>query len=209
MKCSGLNIVIPVRSLRHGKSRLAPVLSKSEWHELNRRFFVNTLDVAISVVGIKAVVVVSRCPEVSQICQSLGIKYLFEITRGGLNPALSRASRIVGAWGVRKILVLPSDLPMVERNDLCLLVSRAGRAGAAIAPDRWLRGTNALCVPTRSTFNFQFGFESYAKHRIEAGRCEIKLVSLPRCSLSFDVDWPRDLLQLSSFQLSHEGWWDR
>lgn len=209
MKYPALNIVIPVRSLRHGKSRLAPVLSKSDRHELNRRFFTNTLNVAISVAGIKAVVVVSRCPDVSKICQSRGVKYLFEITRGGLNPALSRASRIIRSRGVGKILVLPSDLPMVHRSDLCLLVAKAGRAGAAIAPDRWLSGTNALCVPTQGIFKFQFGFDSYAKHSVEAGRCGIKLASLPRCSLSFDVDQPRDLLYLSTFQPSHEAWWER
>ena len=203
MKGGPISIIIPVRSLRDGKTRLSSVLSKCDRYELNRRFFINTLDVATSLIGLSSVVVVSRCKDVGEVARTWGVQYLFEITKGGLNPALSRASEIVRSRGIKKVLVLASDLPLLNRTDLRLLIAKAGRNGGAIAPDRCLRGTNALCVPAGGAFKFRFGADSFGKHKIAAQRCGIRLYALPRCSLSFDVDWPRDFSQLCIYESDH------
>ncbi len=96
--------------------------------------------------------------------------------------------------------MLPFDLPLLTHEDLCQLIAKAGRNGAAIAPDRRLQGTNALCVPSGGEFKFRFGLGSFSRHKIEAKRCSIGLRSVPRCSLSFDVDLPRDFSRLCAYE---------
>ena len=104
-----VNIVVPVRSLRDGKTRLSSVLSKSDRYELSRRLLINTLSIATSVVGLSSVVVVSRCKDANDIVRSWGVRYLFEVTKGGLNPALSWASQVVSYSGIKRVLVLPFE----------------------------------------------------------------------------------------------------
>ena len=195
-----VNIVVPVRSLRDGKTRLSSVLSKSDRYELSQRLLINTLSIATSVVGLSSVVVVSRCKDANDIVRSWGVRYLFEVTKGGLNPALSWASQIVSYRGIKRVLVLPFDLPLLTHNDLRQLIATAGKNGVAIAPDRRLQGTNALCVPSGGEFKFRFGLGSFSRHKIEAKRCGIGLRSVSRCSLSFDVDLPRDFSQLCVYE---------
>jgi len=195
-----VNIVVPVRSLRDGKTRLSSVLSKSDRYELSRRLLINTLSIATSVVGLSSVVVVSRCKDANDIVRSWGVRYLFEVTKGGLNPALNWASQVVSYRGIKRVLVLPFDLPLLTHNDLRQLIAKAGKKGVAIAPDRRLQGTNALCVPSGGEFKFRFGLDSFSRHKIEAKRCGIGLRSVSRCSLSFDVDLPRDFSQLCVYE---------
>ncbi len=70
-----VNILVPVRSLREGKTRLSSVLSKADRYELSRRLLINTLSVATSVVGLSSVVVVSRCKDANDIVQSRDVRY--------------------------------------------------------------------------------------------------------------------------------------
>ena len=195
-----VNILVPVRSLREGKTRLSSVLSKADRYELSRRLLINTLSVATSVVGLSSVVVVSRCRDANDIVRSRDVRYLFEATKGGLNPAVTWASKVVSCRGIKRVLVLPFDLPLLTHEDLCQLIAKAGRNGAAIAPDRRLQGTNALCVPSGGGFRFRFGLGSFSRHKIEAERCSIGLRSVFRRSLSFDVDLPRDFSQLCVYE---------
>ena len=44
---------------------------------------------------------------------------------------------------------------------------------------------------------------SFSRHKIEAKRCGIGLRSVSRCSLSFDVDLPRDFSQLCVYETDH------
>ena len=52
-------LVVPVRPLTEGKSRLAPVLDADARRRLNERFLLSTLDIATALVGPARVLVVS------------------------------------------------------------------------------------------------------------------------------------------------------
>ena len=54
--------IVPVKPLRHGKSRLAEVLSQDERADLNQRLLVHTLDTLGIIPEIDQVLVVSRDP---------------------------------------------------------------------------------------------------------------------------------------------------
>ena len=77
-----VNIVVPVRSLRDGKTRLSSVLSKSDRYELSQRLLINTLSITTSVVGLSSVVVVSRCKDANDIVRSWGVRIYLRLQRG-------------------------------------------------------------------------------------------------------------------------------
>ncbi len=190
--------IIPVRSLTTGKTRLGSVLGRSERYQLNARFLSHTLRVTEAFAV--STVVVSRCAEALQFARSCGVGHLFEVTRGGLNPALTNASKMARARGAVRIVILPADLPFVCTDDLHALVSHAGRAGATIAPDQRRDGTNALCVPAGHSFRFQFGVSSFFKHKYEAENVGLNMIVISRPSLAFDIDLPADFSRLQALE---------
>ena len=190
--------IIPVRSLIDGKTRLAPVLDGAERYKFSARLLAHTLRTTAALAV--NTMVVSRCLEAREMAQASGAHNLFEVTRGGLNPALNRASKVARARGAARILVLPADLPFVCLDDLHALIWRAGRAGAAIAPDQLRGGTNALCIPAGHSFRFRFGVGSFFRHQREAEEVGLDMGVVCRPSLAFDVDWPSDFSQLRALE---------
>lgn len=111
----------------------------------------------------------------------------------GLNGALEAARRDLLGRGADELLVLPADLPFVTGAEIDALVEAGRRAGGALATDRAGLGTNALWLPARAPFRFQFGTGSRLCHVEEARRVGLTaaIVSLP--GLAFDVDDPDDV----------------
>jgi len=111
----------------------------------------------------------------------------------GLNDALDAARAALLERGAGEILVLPADLPFVTGSEIGALVDAGRRAGGALATDRAGLGSNALWLPARAPFRFQFGSASRQRHVEEARRLGLGLavVSLP--GLAFDVDDADDL----------------
>lgn len=195
--------IIPVRSLIDGKTRLTPVLDGTERYKLNARLLAHTLRTTAALAA--STMVVSRCLKAREMASASGAQSLFEVTRGGLNPALNRASKVARARGAARILVLPADLPFVCLDDLHALIWRAGRAGAAIAPDQLRGGTNALCIPAGHSFRFRFGVGSFFRHQREAEEVGLDMGVVCRPSLAFDVDWPSDFSQLRALEERSRG----
>ena len=77
-------VVVPVRPLTEGKSRLAPVLDADARRRLNERFLLTTLDIATAVVGPARVLVVSRCADALALSRAAGVVTLRELGAGGL-----------------------------------------------------------------------------------------------------------------------------
>jgi 2-phospho-L-lactate guanylyltransferase len=125
----------------------------------------------------------------------------------GLNSALDAARQMLIDRGADELVVLPADLPFVTAADIDALVESGRRAGCALATDRAGLGTNALWLPARMPFRFQFGPGSRLRHLEEAKRLGLAsaLVSLP--GLAFDVDGPDDLRFLSPGFSSRGNQW--
>jgi 2-phospho-L-lactate guanylyltransferase len=125
----------------------------------------------------------------------------------GLNSALDAARQMLIDRGADELVVLPADLPFVTAADIDALVESGRRAGCALATDRPGLGTNALWLPARMPFRFQFGPGSRLRHLEEAKRLGLTpaLVSLP--GLAFDVDGPDDLRFLSPGFSSRGNQW--
>lgn len=203
-------IVVPIRSLTDGKTRLSPVLDPAERSALTREMLERVVRAALGTVSRANVVVISpdqsALDEVAQI--DAGIWGLLQDpTAPGLNPALDQAAAAVRATGGSTVLILPADLPLVSSGDIDNLLRRD--APVVIAPDRHGMGTNALMVRLDAfgeSFSFQFGEGSYGKHHDEAHRLGVDAMTAVSLGTSFDLDTPDDLIELDAMKSSSGSW---
>ncbi|MCA9860370.1 MAG: 2-phospho-L-lactate guanylyltransferase [Thermomicrobiales bacterium] len=201
-------IVIPIRSLTDGKTRLSPVLDPAARSALTREMLERVVRAALGTVSRAEVVVISPdanvLAEVGCIDPSIRVM-LQDPNRPGLNPALEQAAAAVRAAGVSTVLILPADLPLISTADIDNLLRRD--APVVIAPDRHRSGTNALMVRLDAfgePFVFRFGEGSYGKHLDEASQLGVDAMTAVSLGTSFDLDTPDDLRQLEEMRLGSE-----
>lgn len=187
-------LVVPVKSLREGKTRLANVLAPAQRCALMDQLLVHVLVQAAEYPGLDKTVIVSGCDETRVRAVALGVQTIAE-TGLGLNAAIDQGRLALRRWGASKMLVVPCDLPMLASEDLRQL-SRRGRPGLiAIAPDRRGIGTNGLCLDPKLEFAFKFGEHSYRSHIASARHLGLMHDTANCAGLAFDVDTPEDLAE--------------
>jgi 2-phospho-L-lactate/phosphoenolpyruvate guanylyltransferase len=189
-------VLLPVKPLAAGKSRLSGILSDRERAAFNRRLFGHVLSVAAAAVGAHRVLVVSRDPAVLDLATARHAFAVRERDDAGLNAALGQAA--TEAHGAYAVLVLPADLPLLEAADIEAMISAAASARSAvvIAPDRHDSGTNALLLAPPDAIPFAFGPGSFQAHLAAARRAGIEAVIVRREALAFDIDTAADHARL-------------
>lgn len=205
----GCWVIVPVKSLEGAKSRLSPVLSASQRYRLARELLKRTfrlLQLALEKKMIAGFVVVSSDREALALTEKYKGQALPEKEETGsnvsqLNPALGQAAR----WcretqGARALLLIPTDLPLLEEADLRELLSYLkddqNSTLAVIAPDRREEGTNALLLrpPELLDYSYYFGEKSFVYHLTALGGIPgVELKLCRRNGLAFDLDRPEDL----------------
>ena len=201
--------IVPVKPLRHGKSRLSGTLSEDERTQLNESLLEHTLETLANLKELEQVLVVSRDPHALAIARKHGARTVREDGSPHLNTALARATIVAKLHATRGVLILPADLPLLTRDDILALIERATNPPVVvIAPDRREKGTNALLMSPAGLIEYDFGEGSYQRHckRAKKAGARLEIVKLP--SLGLDLDLPEDLElireQLENFDLTVE-----
>ncbi len=186
-------LVLPMKSLREGKSRLACALDLQERHALLERLLLRTLERAAEFAGLQQTLLVSACAQTRARAARLGAHVLEEAPGAGLNGALHQAQRELRRVNATHMLVVPCDLPHLQADDLQRLADGAGARRIGIAPDELKQGTNGLCLDASMEFAFSFGPHSYARHVEHIRRAGLQHVSIETPGLGFDLDLPQQL----------------
>ncbi len=192
-------LIAPVKPFTEGKSRLAAVLSPQQRHDLNQRLFYNLLAQAAAAQRFTGIIVVGSDPQI--VANRAWDNLWFEQeTEHSLNGALEQARRRALALHADAILILPADLPLLTPADIIQLYELGqAQPGMVIAPSQD-GGTNALLLhplQASQTFPFAFGLHSFDRHCALANQARLPYHVYTSPSISFDVDWPEDLAQLS------------
>jgi 2-phospho-L-lactate/phosphoenolpyruvate guanylyltransferase len=186
--------IVPVKPLRHGKSRLAEVLTPDERMDLNRRLLAHTLDTLTAIPEIEHVLVVSRDPAALALAREYGARTVQESGAPQLNVALTRATIVARNYSTEGVLIVPADLPLLTPEDVHLMLDRATRPPVVVvAPDHRREGTNALLVCPAGLIEYEYGPGSFQRHcarALQAG-ARLEICELP--SLALDMDLPEDL----------------
>ncbi len=178
-----LGVLVPVKSFRRAKQRLAAIASPDERAELARALAEGVLDAA----GGAPTFVVCDDDEVAAWAAGNGATVLWRPGRG-LNPAVTEGVAALADCGFDHVVVAHSDLPLA--HDLATL----GEAGTVtIVPDRHDDGTNVLAVPTGVGFRFRYGRRSSHAHRALATELGLAVTVVRDERLGLDLDTPDDL----------------
>lgn len=196
-------LVVPVRSLRDGKSRLAPALDAQQRRAFVQWLLVRTLERAAQFPGLERTLVVSPCNEARAQASACGAKVIEERTPGGLNNALRQAQLALREAGVARMLMVSSDLPLLQAEDLQCLAAASSAGAIAIAPDRARQGTNGMGLHAAMDFDFSFGPNSFQRHLERAQQLDVASAIVERTGLAFDVDVPNELAELRALKQRH------
>lgn len=189
--------LIPVKSLREGKTRLSAVLSAEQRHQLTIAMLYDVLQAAIEA-GLWPVTVVSADADVLSAAVAQGARGLVEPEAAhGLNPAVEHGLGVLERHRVERAIVLQPDVPTVEASDLSAISDLLGEHQVVIVPSTD-GGTNALGLHLPPAIRPGFGPESAARHSQAAWLAEVFVAVRMFESLASDVDEPADLDRLAS-----------
>lgn len=188
--------VVPIRSFREGKTRLAPVLTPQDRADFLRQSAERVISAALDSRVVDTVVVVS--PDAEALTWSAGfgarVRALPQpAERPGLNGAMDAAREWALERDADSMLSLFADLPLLSIFDVRRLTSR--RNPVVLGPDRRCNGTNAMLLRLQGAgaqFKFAFGEGSLAKHLVEARRLGLNPSVQEIPGIGFDLDTPHD-----------------
>jgi len=186
--------IVPVKPLRRGKSRLAGVLTQEERLGLNSQMLIHTVDILRDIPEIEQVLVVSRDQAALSLARSHGARTVQENGAPELNIALTRATMVAQSYATRGVLIIPSDLPMITKEDVYAMLERVQDPPVVVvAPDRKKEGTNALLVCPVGLIEYDYGPNSFERHCQSARHAGARLEICELPSLALDMDMPEDL----------------
>ena len=193
---SHASIVIPVKGVTSGKSRLAGALSPDERTALNRYLAERTLETAREAAhtldALVNIYMISPDPDFAETAVSRSAHFFRQLSIG-LNAGLAEA---VSLLPVCRTVFIAADLPELTKEDIHLLLEVPG---IGLAPDEAEIGTNAISVPQPGILPFCFGPHSAELHGQSARETGLQVQVIRRAGLAFDLDTQDDLLRVKGW----------
>lgn len=197
------SVVIPVRGLYGGKSRLASILDADERAVLIGSMAKQVID-AVAQAGIAdSIIVVSR---EADLLPRLGIRgtsveLLHQpVHSAGLNAAIDLGRQDALRRKADRVLVLSADLPLLTARAIGCLAGDKVLADVNLVTDRAGVGTNALMLRGEAAiehFPFHFGRDSRRLHREAAANLATSYGERCVQEIALDLDKPDDWAMLS------------
>ena len=192
-------ILIPMRSLTEGKSRLSNLLSPHKREKIIKLLFKQLLEKLITLKAglpfiFSDILVITPCREVEKISKDYDALVLKEKKLTGLNSALRRGICWSSENHYDSSLIIPGDIIDPETKDIkkILEMGRTSKNSMIICPSTDF-GTNALFLSLPTKLNFKFGLNSFFEHQKEAEKISIRPIIAPLDSLKDDLDTGKDL----------------
>ena len=191
-------ILIPVKTFAQSKKRLADHYSAADRAALAAALCEDFFRVIAQVRGIDRVFVVSQESRALAWARDYGWETIVETAQISESQSVDAASRACAGQGVRALLRLPIDIPLVTPHDIDALFRHAEDAPAiVIVPSRDGTGTNALLRIPPTLFRSHFGPGSFALHLEEARRCGARVHVMRNTRIELDIDEIDDLRALA------------
>lgn len=187
-----LCVVIPMKSPKRSKQRLVGSLSDTARESLSLTLFENTLVFFQRHFPMLDVLVVSESLDVLALAQTYEANTLFDDGENGLNGALDFACDWVKKTGYDSMLIVPSDIAMLDPAEFVALMSAANDASVVIAVAKD-GGTNALLTSPPDAIQFEYGCDSASAHQANALNNRLACRSLHLRNLALDIDQGDDL----------------
>lgn len=189
--------LIPVKSLKNAKSRLANNLSLEERKNLVLAMLNHVISILQSVKKISQITLVTSDQTIQEHINYDNIS-IFPEEKVGHNPALTVAAHHETAT----LLTISADLPLLTRDDVRQLLSLASLYDIVLAPAKD-KGTNAILMKPLA-LPYLFGKNSFEKYSNEAKKRNLTVGIYKSQTTAFDIDTIADfhLLQKSKLDIT-------
>ena len=193
--------LIPVKSLTLAKQRLAGALDGEDRPRLSEAMLHDVLSAITSQASITDAAICSSDPSVAAIARAYGIGFIDEqeIQGSGLNAVVNATTVRLAQEGVRSLMVIHGDLPLLTADELGEFVTThlsAGERTVTLTPDRHCDGTNLLAWNPGSAFTTVYGPGSFNRHRERAVALGLNPVVCELSGAAFDIDYAEDFSRL-------------
>ncbi len=183
--------VVPVKSLREAKSRLASALSPEERSALTLSMLNHVLATIRESGVISSIGIVSPNSTELRLSEDIAV---IEQTRTGLNNHLEEGREWAISNGADAFMIIFADLPLLTPDDIRAIIDIGEAKGTVVlAPDRHGGGTNILLSHPASLSTLAFGQGSYQKHQAQALADGCRIETYISEGTSLDIDTPEDL----------------
>ena len=183
--------MIPVKRLNEAKERLAAELTLQQRRELGLKMLSDVLNATLEW---RDRWVVTSDTDAVDLAIDHGCA-LVDDPGDGLNAAIGLGTDVALREGADQLLILPADLPLVDRRDVRRTFEVAASVGIAASNDG---GTNLLLLQPPDAISPQFGLNSARRHAAAARAAGLQVEMLDAPSATLDVDQPEDLRALAA-----------
>ena len=189
-------VVVLVKDFSDAKQRLRPALGADQRRELareNARLALTAAragDRTLAVCGSQAAAEMARLT---------GAEVLLEASPSGQNSAARLGIEHAVSRGADAVLLLSSDLPLVNRRAVAGMLASARRLNppaVVAAPAIGRGGTNALYLRPPGAIDLHFGDDSLARFERDALKRGARFQLHDSARLALDLDEPADLAEL-------------
>jgi 2-phospho-L-lactate guanylyltransferase len=195
--------VVPVRSFRCAKSRLAHIPPPRR-AALARGLCEHVLGTLAGHAELAGLVVATDCCEVAQLARRYGADIVRDRELRALAAIVDGALRHVAARGADAALVVMADLPRLAAADVDGLLAGLREADVVVAPDRGRAGTNALALASHTWLPTAFGHDdSFARHLRTAAAHGARVAVCETAGLACDVDLREHVAEHTVVAASH------
>jgi len=215
-----MQVVVPVKSFKQAKKRLAAVLTEEQRSGLMRYMLDDVLKAIASTPQVEAIIVVTSDAEVKQwlgkraadsnlllrifdpnqtqakACDQAEFSVVDAPAEVGLCRAYSAAANSLAAQNVNTMLFLPADIPLLISADIQTLLAGHTSPGVSLAAAGSDGGTNALLVSPPTIIVPAFGDKSCQRHIALAREQGLQPAVVNTPGLSLDVDTVEDIRAL-------------
>jgi 2-phospho-L-lactate guanylyltransferase len=193
-------VLLPLKDPTHAKQRLAGHLTSKERQELAWAMFEDVTRAVRAALTPDQVVVVTR-GHPALLAEPSNWQVIEENQQISESHSVDHACRLLQQRGASVVLRLPTDIPLLEPEDVDHLLNlELGARSAVIIPSRDGKGTNALLRTPPDAFSSRFGENSLALHQEEARRCRVDLKIFKNPRIAFDLDEFSDLLRFMQLE---------
>ena len=189
--------LLPVRALASAKGRLGASLSPADREALTREMLDDMIHALARARSVARTFVVSADARVLDDARRLGAEPLAEGAVRGLNPAVASAAAVLEKLGVRRLLTIPGDVPLIDPAEVDQIFATDPAAyPVVLVPSASGTGTNALLTSPPTVIPPRFEGASLAAHRALCRERGVACQVLALASFALDVDTPEDLAEL-------------
>ncbi len=190
-------LIIPVKKINDAKNRLKSLLNPIQRKQLFLAMLEDVLSVVKSSPEIENISLATICPTAINIAKKYGASIIDTNTDDGQTEAIKKSAEILDNNGIRNMLLLPADIPLVTENEISKVIQLHEKFPMmTIVPARDEQGSNCIALSPPKAIPLSFGPNSYFPHIDAARNSEVNLKTIALPGIGLDIDTPTDLKEL-------------